>query len=510
MCRFPIHIANRSRSFRDACCPTQFVVPCGHCSECRRSVQDDWFVRSFYEYKDCLSKGGQVFLILLTIDDEHLPLWSDTRYQPWEKYGFTIPVFDPSYLKSFRDKVRVFVTRKFGKERARGIKFFFASEYGHKTGRPHYHALIYLPFSVSKNEFIGTSNNKYTDGIFARAWSFGFIGVNKKHGCLVFNANGLAYVMKYLHKRDKWSKLYDLDKYRIFLSEYAALEDEPDKHTRKYRLFLRSCPRHYQSKSFGVCGLQYYCSPDGEPCYDKFLDKVNLSSLGYISKHTYNVPRYFYRKCFYDFDKVNEVAFLNDYGQKMKRLEFDRLLDLKYDSIQQYFHYGNFCSLCNSVPKDYLLNFLSKHDCSNVRALHDKIFNVTLDRQTFDVKLFSLYCVVYRFLNVKDYQYFKSYCFSEQINFVKDNAYDIFTSRFVHNPYTVYPSGQQPYYSDRNFTLHPDFSSFPVFDGYNDSQLLLEQFSALVNEFKEQRQIEQDSINDDLKWMYDDNPYIHP
>lgn len=472
-------------------------------------MTNDWFFRAFFEYKHCRSIGGKVYFILLTYDDEHLPYYEDKHFALWKKFGYKIPCFNPDDLKGFRDKFRVYVSRKYGIEASKGIRFFFASEYGKHTGRPHYHMLCYVPFKHNKFELVGTVKGKYTDGLFAKAWSKGFIGVSSKHAAAeIDNPNGISYCMKYVCKRSNWINRYHIDRYYDYISNQASEEEEPGKYTSMLHKFRRAKPRHYQSKSFGACALDYLTLPDGTPCYDKFQHQINLSEFGFVSKYNYDIPRYYYNRLFYDMDKVNEVRYLNEYGLTMKKLEFDKMLTQCQENFKKFYNYSNFVSLSKSVPNDVLLNFLSSRKFRNVRQLYNEIFSITLDRQIFDIKMLALYSKVYRFVNCKDYAFLNDLNFRNQLNFVTDNAFDIYNARFAHNPFKVYPKGFQPACSDINFINHPDFACFSVFDGYDRSLMLLEQFSCLVNENKERYQDEKDTLIEQMKDIYNTNYFV--
>lgn len=76
MCINPIKIRNNSRSFHAQTSALYSEVPCGHCEECRNKVQNDWFVRLYYEWlytTDVLK--GSVYFITLTYNDAHLPFF---------------------------------------------------------------------------------------------------------------------------------------------------------------------------------------------------------------------------------------------------------------------------------------------------------------------------------------------------------------------------------------------------------------------------------------------------
>lgn len=91
------------------------LVPCGKCILCKRKESRSWALRSFHE---SLSFDTSYFATL-TYDDLHLPSNSSLV---------------KSHLQKFIKKLR---------DRNEKIRYFACGEYGSKTNRPHYHALLF-------------------------------------------------------------------------------------------------------------------------------------------------------------------------------------------------------------------------------------------------------------------------------------------------------------------------------------------------------------------------------
>ena len=111
-------------------------VPCGKCVACRRRRQQDWSFRVQKEAEDCLSKGGSVYFVTLTLDNEHLKYLvdEDTGCQSMN------PTLDTHEIGSFVRKLR----KVFGSD---SLRYFGCGEYGdHLTDnlRPHYHVVLFL------------------------------------------------------------------------------------------------------------------------------------------------------------------------------------------------------------------------------------------------------------------------------------------------------------------------------------------------------------------------------
>ncbi|WNK13917.1 MAG: replication initiator protein [Microvirus sp.] len=130
-------------------------LPCGTCLGCRLSRAREWALRCSLE----LSLHDHACWTTLTYDDAHLP-----------------PTLDKSHLSGFIKRLRARV------EPAR-IRFFASGEYGERTARPHYHAILY-----------GVSDSPHIPA----AWPFGFARVDP------LTPAAIAYVAGYCAKKVGW------------------------------------------------------------------------------------------------------------------------------------------------------------------------------------------------------------------------------------------------------------------------------------------------------------------
>lgn len=99
---------------------TQVLVPCGRCAHCTSRRISQWSFRLMQQ--DKVSQSAH--FITLTYANQHVPISSN---------GF------PSLRK--RD-VQLFFKR-LRKGSTGNIKYYVCGEYGGKTDRPHYHAIIF-------------------------------------------------------------------------------------------------------------------------------------------------------------------------------------------------------------------------------------------------------------------------------------------------------------------------------------------------------------------------------
>lgn len=130
------------------------VVPCGKCLACLKTKRDDWSFRLMQEYK--VSDSG--CFITLTYHSKYVP-----------DYGVS-----KRHFQLFMKRLR----KKNGK-----IRYYAVGEYGTKTKRPHYHAVIF--------------GLQATERIIRDAWPYGLVHVGK-----VTEAS-IRYCTKYVIQRQE-------------------------------------------------------------------------------------------------------------------------------------------------------------------------------------------------------------------------------------------------------------------------------------------------------------------
>lgn len=131
------------------------LCPCGKCAGCIRSYRQVWVTRAVLE-SYCYD-ASRNFFVTLTYSDEFCP--SDNSLQ---KRDFQL------FIKRLR-------------KQCGSLRYFGVGEYGKKSMRPHYHAIIY--------GFAGTSED------IQRCWSKGFTFTGS------VTPGSCAYVAKYITKR---------------------------------------------------------------------------------------------------------------------------------------------------------------------------------------------------------------------------------------------------------------------------------------------------------------------
>ena len=107
--------------------------PCGQCMNCRINTQREWATRLILEYK---ARGNRGLFITLTYDPEHLP----------ESEKYPTGNLQKSALQKFIKRFR------FNYGTGKRLSYYGVGEYGGRTGRAHYHVLIFGadPFIAEK------------------------------------------------------------------------------------------------------------------------------------------------------------------------------------------------------------------------------------------------------------------------------------------------------------------------------------------------------------------------
>lgn len=169
------------------------IVPCGKCPACRMDYSRVWANRMLVELKD---QDDEAVFLTLTYNAESLP------YTAPDKDGRRYPTLSKRDLQLFWKRLR----KQFPDKR---IRYYIAGEYGPKTHRPHYHAIVYgLSLSHFQDlrflRYNGLGQPYYTSPKLETIWNNGYIVLSEVtwHTC--------AYVSRYvLKKRGK------LDKYVV-------------------------------------------------------------------------------------------------------------------------------------------------------------------------------------------------------------------------------------------------------------------------------------------------------
>lgn len=146
-------------------------LACGQCRGCRLRRTRDWAIRAVHESQ----MHARNSFVTLTYNNEHLPEDQSVDVEHWQK---------------FAKRVR----KEYGP-----FRFLHCGEYGEKTLRPHYHAVIFgLNFHEDRAKIGNPSGHPlYASPTLARLWPWGFSAI----GDVTFDS--AAYVASYTFKKTK-------------------------------------------------------------------------------------------------------------------------------------------------------------------------------------------------------------------------------------------------------------------------------------------------------------------
>lgn len=149
---------------------TEFLdLPCGKCIGCRLDRSRQWAIRCMHE----ASLFDRNCFITLTYDDAHLPEDRSVNVR---------------HFQLFMKKLR----KRFGSN----IRFYHCGEYGDKTSRPHYHAILFnFDFDDKKLFTVRNGYPVYISQILNEIWGNGFCEI----GTVTFES--AAYVARYIMKK---------------------------------------------------------------------------------------------------------------------------------------------------------------------------------------------------------------------------------------------------------------------------------------------------------------------
>lgn len=356
MCLRPISIPN----------PTKFVsllhrdrfllsIPCGCCSECQRTLHNQWYYRAYYEWLNCAENDGYIMLDCLTYDNKHLPKLSHVWQFLDKKVDF--PCFSRIDVRKFIDMFYHRIQRAGFKGK---VRHFLCGEYGtdpNKTHRPHYHLLLYVqskdidPVWLS-NEISDCWSYGRTDGVKYRGrryvLSHNFIDCSNAASSL----RSCSYVTKYVQKSSEFQSEIDkrlaivmrsMADYVVdgensnFLSADSWLESAFAKRERqKLKRYVNQF--HRQNQGFGLLALR-----------DLDLSQYMNDGVLYMPdskglKIPVVMPTYYKRKLFSELITLNDGSRywqLNSLGvefRNRRKLAVIKSLKDRYDAYKLHYN----------------------------------------------------------------------------------------------------------------------------------------------------------------------------
>lgn len=211
------------------------LLPCGKCMLCTRRYRLHWVLRCVHE----LHYYDEACYLTLTVDDSHInivfpPLgraftssfvWNSLSHVPFQRF-----------MKRLRRRLDYGVSSDLivsGKplkhiyhgEVGKPLRFYMCGEYGDKSHRPHYHAIVFGFYPPDALPLHGTK--LFVSPFLSQVWPFGF------HTVARVEPDCISYVAGYVDKK--------MDNSRM---EWASNNVSPE-----YTCMSRGC------KEIGTAGL---------------------------------------------------------------------------------------------------------------------------------------------------------------------------------------------------------------------------------------------------------------
>lgn len=223
-------------------------VGCGHCIPCRIKKTKEWSLRLEMESKSY--NFNEIKFVTLTYRDEKLPVAFSTD-------------MSTSAITLYKRDLQLFIKR-LRKRLDYPIRYFAVGEYGSRTFRPHYHAIIYGLKSCDVH-------------FVSECWTDGFTLTKPFYNETTYYIAG--YVQKKLFSRDDYgistppflvcSQGLGLD-FVMRPDVLANIKADPD-HCLYVNGYKRSLPRYFREKLYDIGALP-------KPTYDELVTLQSVSS----------------------------------------------------------------------------------------------------------------------------------------------------------------------------------------------------------------------------------------
>jgi hypothetical protein len=230
-------------------------LPCGQCIGCRLARSQEWALRCVHE----ASLYDDNCFITLTYAPENLPPDAGLRKRDFQ-------LFMKRLRKAYPDKK---------------IRYYHAGEYGDRTNRPHYHAIL---FNHNFNDwtylFDSPSGSEiYTSPTLERIWGLGFVTIG------TVNMESAAYVARYCVKKitglgkdevDETTQLKPYERINDFTGEIIEVQAEYSTQSRRPGIgadWIRNYAGDVYPKDFTTVRGRRIKAPK---YYDKYLESIDI------------------------------------------------------------------------------------------------------------------------------------------------------------------------------------------------------------------------------------------
>lgn len=289
----------------------RYQVGCGKCLSCLKSKRWQWsqrlhaeFVHSVCTKFVTLTYDEQSFLGIRNELNKGIELTSHIYI---EDDDVCFPNVSKRDCQLFFKRLRKSFTDVLG-----NFKYFLVSEFGDRTGRPHYHCIMFFDKYISNSEL---------QLMILKTWKLGYIlDVQDVKGSGAF-----SYLTNYMYKQvgdvDIDSKMMDIYNENHDNMQYVYTEQE--KYRNRPKTFMLASRRP-------AIGMSYLSSPQRIKFHKSSILNTTASMKGYPT----NIPL-----CSYLKNKVyskDEVALINAHFQKEERDRIDKYIESKGITYDDY------------------------------------------------------------------------------------------------------------------------------------------------------------------------------
>ena len=378
-------------------------IPCNDCPECFKEISNEWQLRTYYEYLQCIKDKGFIIWDCLTYDENQIPRFGTINKHIPEKYDFTC--FNWNEIQNFIARLRDKIGYK-------NMRYIIAGEYGGEdeyykngkikkaTGRPHYHMLLFYTGKLTEIEVSKKIKETWKKGITygiddkgsIEFWNNGVINTLEK---AIQKAN---YIANYCVKNPKYDKTAQ-KKIRKTLEFFYKIETgnekidknqltTPEWRKRKKQLLDNVKCRHLQSKGYGKYLIEY--NETNKRIYEDIVWMPNNSPDK--PKFWTKLPKYYKRKIYYDHYRENGVVKwkLNEVGINYKLNNINKTIELyakRLEKIETYSQNIEFRNIINQYNKEHKID--TKED--RWATLNDLLYAYKNNRDWKEIAKYYLY-----------------------------------------------------------------------------------------------------------------------
>lgn len=336
---------------------------CGNCAACAKQKQNDWLVRSYFEY---LSRPYTCYFVTLDFNEHNLP-----RYNGH-------PCFDTELMTRFFDSLRGRLNTD--------LRYLYSSHLGEALHRPHYHVIFFLYDNIPEDDFWSAIGD---------LWHYGsHQDIQKLKSCRGSVLKSIEYVCRYTTYSFKIRDIFKSMQYRyrphtiasIGYGAQAMSRDEID------------CTRLDKQ------GLQFLKTPvitrdlilSGKPVY------LDIKDDGILVP--FSIPRYYETKLMFDRHTITRTKIVDsgkfdEHGNslcvelpysssELIKNEYGKQLQINRHNVHYVTLFNDFVNsaslpIHNDEDTQYIVQKVFPDSPYLGVAWYDVVNDVTIDREKF-------------------------------------------------------------------------------------------------------------------------------